>query len=168
MILPAKVQWKAVSDKEVASLENNIVYTLLPATSVPSRHKTIASRWVSKIKADHSKNGRIVVSGWGRRHRCFSSRKRPEGTQADQAETDEPFLNNRQRKPADSAKDGCNPWPYGRGSDHHQDNYTKSLLGRYGMASCHPAFMPDVGTEISLDQPEKTLLLMEDNHRFRP
>ena len=46
MNLPAKTQWKAASDKEMASLKKNNVYTLLPATSVPAGHKIIGSRWV--------------------------------------------------------------------------------------------------------------------------
>ena len=42
--LSAKAQWKAASDKEMASLKNINVYTLLPATSVPAGHKVIDSR----------------------------------------------------------------------------------------------------------------------------
>ena len=44
MTLPAKSQWKAASDKEMASPKKNNVYTLLPATSVPAGHKIIGSR----------------------------------------------------------------------------------------------------------------------------
>ena len=40
----AKAQWNAASDKEMAILKNNNVYTLLPATSVPAGHKVIDSR----------------------------------------------------------------------------------------------------------------------------
>ena len=35
-----------------------------------------------------------------------------------------------------------------------QDDYTKSLLERYGMASCNTVCTPGVGKELSLDQPE--------------
>ena len=63
--LPAKAQWKAASDKEMASLKNDNVDTLLPATSVPAGHKIIGSRWVYKVKADNSHKGRGVVLGWG-------------------------------------------------------------------------------------------------------
>ena len=49
MTLPAKAQWKAASDKEVASLKTNNVYTLLPMTAVPTGHKIIGSRWVYKV-----------------------------------------------------------------------------------------------------------------------
>ena len=54
MTLPAKAQWKAASDKEMASLKMNNVYTLLPATSVPAGHKIVGSRWVYKVKEDNS------------------------------------------------------------------------------------------------------------------
>ena len=65
MTLPAKAHWKAASYKEVASLKKNNVYTLVPATAVPTRHKTIGSRWVYKVKADKSYKGRVVVLGSG-------------------------------------------------------------------------------------------------------
>ena len=65
MTLLAKAQWKAASDKEVASLKKNKVYSLLPVTSVPAGHKIIGSRWVYKVKADNSHKGRVVVLEWG-------------------------------------------------------------------------------------------------------
>ena len=65
MTLPAKAQWKAASDKEVASLKKNNVYTLVPVTAVPADHKIIGSRWVYKVKADKSYKGQVVVLGWG-------------------------------------------------------------------------------------------------------
>ena len=65
MTLPAKAQWKAVSDKEVASLNKNNVYTLLPVTSVPAGHTIIGNRWVYKDRADNSHKRRVVVLGWG-------------------------------------------------------------------------------------------------------
>lgn len=42
MTLPVKAQWKAVSDKEVASQKKNNVYTLLPMTT---SHHIVGSRW---------------------------------------------------------------------------------------------------------------------------
>ena len=63
--LPAKAHWKAASDKEVASLKKNNVYTLVPATAVLAGHKIVGSRWVYKVKADKSYKGRVVVLGWG-------------------------------------------------------------------------------------------------------
>ena len=65
MTLPAKAHWKAASDKEIASLKKNNVYTLVPATAVPAGHEIVGSRWVYKVKADKSYKGRIVVLGWG-------------------------------------------------------------------------------------------------------
>ena len=38
-----------------------------------------------------------------------------------------------------------------------QDEYTKSLLKRYGMASCNQTYTPDLGNELSLDQPGERL-----------
>ena len=65
MALPAKAHWKAASDKEVASLKKNNVYTLVPATAVPAGHMIVGSRWMYKVKADKSYKGRVVVLGWG-------------------------------------------------------------------------------------------------------
>ena len=65
MTFPAKAHWKAASDKEVANLKKNNVYTLVPATAVPAGHKIVGSRWVYKVKADKSYKGRVVVLGWG-------------------------------------------------------------------------------------------------------
>ena len=65
MTLPAKAHWKATSDKEVASLKKNNVYTLVPATAVPADHKIVGSRWLYKVKADKSYKGRVIVLGWG-------------------------------------------------------------------------------------------------------
>ena len=62
MTLQAKAHWKATSDKEVASLKNNNVYTLVPATAVPAGHKIVGSRWVYKVKADKSYKGRSSCS----------------------------------------------------------------------------------------------------------
>ena len=69
MTLPAKAHCKAASDKEVASLKKNNVYTHVPAIAVPAGHKIIGSRWVYKVKADTSYKGRVVVLGWGTRRR---------------------------------------------------------------------------------------------------
>ena len=44
MTLPANAQWKAASDKEVATLKKNNVDTLLLVTSVPAGHKIIGNR----------------------------------------------------------------------------------------------------------------------------
>ena len=54
--LPAKAQWKSTSEKEMASLKNNNVYTLLPATFAPVGHGITAvdgftrSRWATHTR----------------------------------------------------------------------------------------------------------------------
>ena len=48
-----------------------------------------------------------------------------------------------------------------------QEKYTKSLLERYGMASCIPTHVPGVGKELMLDQPGERLLCKEEKHRFQ-
>ena len=65
MTQPAKAHWKAASDKEMASLKKNYVFTLLPATSVFAGRKIIGSRWFYKVKANRSPKGRVAVLGWG-------------------------------------------------------------------------------------------------------
>ena len=65
MTLPEKAHWKAASDKEVARLKKNNVYTLVPTAAVPIGHKIIGSRWVYKVKADKSYKGRVAVLEWG-------------------------------------------------------------------------------------------------------
>ena len=64
MTLPDKAHWKAASDKEVASLKNNNVYTLVSAAAVPIGHKIIGSPWAYKVKADKSYKGRVAVLEW--------------------------------------------------------------------------------------------------------
>ena len=65
MTLPAKEQWKAASDKEMASLKKNNVSILLRAISIAARHKIIGSRWVYKVTVDNSHKGHVVVLAWG-------------------------------------------------------------------------------------------------------
>ena len=48
----------------MASLKNNNVYTLLPATSVPAGHKIVGSTSVYKVKVDNSHKGRVFELGW--------------------------------------------------------------------------------------------------------
>ena len=40
----------------------------------------------------------------------------------------------------------------------NQDNYTKSILEKYGMGDCNPLSTPGAGAELSLNQPEEQLL----------
>ena len=48
-----------------------------------------------------------------------------------------------------------------------QDNYTKSLLERYGMRNCNFRYTPSVGSDLFLDQPEEKLLNKKDKQRFQ-
>lgn len=64
MALLAKAQWKAASEKELASLKNNKANILLPATSLSTGHKIIGSRLVYKVKSDNSHKRHLVLLGW--------------------------------------------------------------------------------------------------------
>ena len=59
---PQGVKWKEASDNEMASLENHEVFDLVSLASVPSE-KVIGTKWVFKVKADHTLKGRAVVQG---------------------------------------------------------------------------------------------------------
>ena len=43
-----------------------------------------------------------------------------------------------------------------------QENYTKSILERFGMADCKPSTTPGFGSELSMKQLEGTLLNKEE------
>ena len=63
MTLSQPGRWKAVLDKEIASLEKYGVYELVPITSVPNGRKFVGTRWVCKIKADGVYKSQLVVLG---------------------------------------------------------------------------------------------------------
>ena len=48
-----------------------------------------------------------------------------------------------------------------------QGKYAKFLLERYCMASCNSTYTPGVGKELSLDQPEKRLLIKKEKQGFQ-
>ena len=48
-----------------------------------------------------------------------------------------------------------------------QDNYTKSLLERYGVGNCNLRYTPGAGNDLFLDQPQKKLLNKENTQRFQ-
>ena len=48
-----------------------------------------------------------------------------------------------------------------------QGNYTKSVPDRFGMGSCNPLSTPDLGSELSVEQPEETLLNPEDKQCYQ-
>ena len=45
--------------------------------------------------------------------------------------------------------------------------YTKSILARFGMANCKPVGTPSFGSELSTNQPEETLLGKEETQRYQ-
>ena len=49
-----------------------------------------------------------------------------------------------------------------------QENYTKSILERFGMANCKPSSTPRFGSELSTKQPEGTLLNREETNAIMP
>ncbi|CAB1120117.1 unnamed protein product [Ectocarpus sp. CCAP 1310/34] len=55
-----------------------------------------------------------------------------------------------------------------RGGAHHQPgNYTTSILDRFGMGSCKPLSTAGFGPELSVKQPEETLLNAEGKQRYQ-
>ena len=46
-----------------------------------------------------------------------------------------------------------------------QEDYTKSILARFGMENCQPSSIPRTGSEISTEQPAETLLNTEQTQR---
>lgn len=66
MTLLAKAQWKAASEKEMASLKNTKLYTLLPVNSLSTGHTTIVQTLVYKVTADNWHKRHPVVLGRGK------------------------------------------------------------------------------------------------------
>ena len=48
-----------------------------------------------------------------------------------------------------------------------QENYTKSILERFGMADCKLSSTPGFGSELSTKQQEGTLLNKEETQRYQ-
>ena len=48
-----------------------------------------------------------------------------------------------------------------------QENYTKSVLDKFGMGSCNPLSTLGFGSELSVEQPEEMLLNAEDKQRYQ-
>ena len=46
-------------------------------------------------------------------------------------------------------------------------DYTEDILQRHGMQGCNPAYIPGVGPELSLDQPDQNLLNEEGKRRYQ-
>ena len=48
-----------------------------------------------------------------------------------------------------------------------QEDYTKSILARFGMENCKPSNIPGTGSELSTEQPAETLLNTEQTQRYQ-
>ena len=48
-----------------------------------------------------------------------------------------------------------------------REEYTKSILERFGMANCKPVGTPSFGSELSTKQREETLLSKEETQRYQ-
>ena len=62
--LPEAKMWRAASDKEMKSLQDLKVSTLVPRSEVPPGQKVIGSKWVYKVKTDNMHKARLVAKGW--------------------------------------------------------------------------------------------------------
>ena len=63
---PQVTKWKNTTNKEMDSLQKHAVFSLVSPDSIPPEHKVIGTKWIFKVKADHTLKGRVVVQGWGR------------------------------------------------------------------------------------------------------
>ena len=48
-----------------------------------------------------------------------------------------------------------------------QEDYTKSILARFGMENCKPSSIPGTGSELSTEQPAETLLSTEQTQKYQ-
>ena len=67
MKLPAAELWKEAAQKEVKSLQDLKVYTLVPESNVPGQN-VIGSKWVFKVKTDNTYKARLVAQDWNQVH----------------------------------------------------------------------------------------------------
>ena len=64
MRLPEAELWKGAVQKEIKSLQDLKVYTLIPKSNVPIGQNVIGSKWVFKVKTDNTYKTRLVAQGW--------------------------------------------------------------------------------------------------------
>ena len=62
---PQMTKWKETTSKEMDGLQKHAVFKLVSPDSIPPEHKAIGTKWVFKVKADHTLEGRVEVEGWG-------------------------------------------------------------------------------------------------------
>ena len=68
MKLPEAELWKEAAQKEIKSLGDLKVYTLVPISNVPKGPNVIGSKWVFKVKTDSTYKARLVAQGWNQVH----------------------------------------------------------------------------------------------------
>ena len=68
MKLPEAELWKEAAQKEIKSLQDLKVYTLVPISNVPNGQNVIGSKWVFKLKTDNTYKARLVAQGWNQVH----------------------------------------------------------------------------------------------------
>lgn len=49
----------------MGSLKKHDVFALVSSSSISPEHKVIGTKWVFKVKADHTLKCRVAVQGWG-------------------------------------------------------------------------------------------------------
>ena len=64
MKLPEAERWKEAAQKEIKSLQDLKVYTLVPISNVPQGQNAIGSKRVFKVKTDNTYKARLVAQGW--------------------------------------------------------------------------------------------------------
>ena len=62
---PQVTTWKETTNKEMDSLQKYAVFNLVSPDPIPMDHKTIGTKWVFRVKADHTLKGRVVVQSGG-------------------------------------------------------------------------------------------------------
>ena len=60
--------WKEEAQKEIKSLQDLKVYTLVPKSNVPKGQNVIGLKWVFKVKTDNTYKARLVAQGWNQVH----------------------------------------------------------------------------------------------------
>ena len=62
---PQATKWKETTNKQMDSFQKHAVFDLVSPDSVPPEQKVVGTKWVFKVKADHTLKGRVVVQGGG-------------------------------------------------------------------------------------------------------
>ena len=68
MTLPEAELWKEAAQKEIKSLQDLKVCSLVPISYVPKGQNVFGSKWVFKVKTDNTYKARLVAQGWNQVH----------------------------------------------------------------------------------------------------